>query len=57
MPAVPIARYPYSRFETNIPANPKHYWRYRMHLTLEALAGVDGFNRELRKMVGESGRG
>jgi len=20
----------------NVPANPKHYWRYRMHLTLEA---------------------
>lgn len=41
----------------NIPANPKHYWRYRLHLTLEALAAADGFNRELRRMVGESGRG
>ena len=26
----------------NIPANPRHYWRYRMHLTIEELlkAGV-----------------
>ena len=22
----------------NIPANPKHYWRYRMHLNIEDLA-------------------
>ncbi len=41
----------------NVPANPKHYWRYRMHLTLEALQQADDFNAELRKMVRESGRG
>ena len=41
----------------NVPANPKHYWRYRMHLTLEELAKADDFNEALRKMVVESGRG
>lgn len=40
----------------NIPANPKHYWRYRMHLTLEKLQKSTTFNKALRKMVEESGR-
>ena len=41
----------------NVPANPKHYWRYRMHHSLEQLMKAEGFNKELKKMVGESGRG
>ncbi|MDO8365221.1 MAG: 4-alpha-glucanotransferase [Saprospiraceae bacterium] len=41
----------------NIPANPKHYWRYRAHIALEDLMKADGFNKEVRKMVQESGRG
>ncbi|MEO6037609.1 MAG: 4-alpha-glucanotransferase [Saprospiraceae bacterium] len=41
----------------NVPANPKHYWRYRMHLSLEELQRAEGFNGKLRRMVGESGRG
>lgn len=41
----------------NVPANPTHYWRYRMHLGLEGLLECGGFNREVRRMVGESGRG
>lgn len=40
----------------NIPANPKHYWRYRMHLTLEALQVADRFNGVLRGALRESGR-
>lgn len=40
----------------NIPANPKHYWRYRMHLTLEALTGTDEFNAQIKKMIRLSGR-
>lgn len=40
----------------NVPANPKHYWRYRMHLTLEELARAEGFNTGLRNLVKESGR-
>lgn len=41
----------------NVPANPKHYWRYRMHLTLEDLMQAEKFNADVRKLVGESGRG
>jgi 4-alpha-glucanotransferase len=40
----------------NIPANPKHYWQYRMHLTLEELLAADVFNEELKTAVSESGR-
>ena len=40
----------------NIPANPKHYWRYRMHLTVEALLKKDGFNQHLRNLVHQHGR-
>ncbi|MBK6933102.1 MAG: 4-alpha-glucanotransferase [Saprospirales bacterium] len=40
----------------NIPANPRHYWRYRLHLTLEQLQKAGTFNDALRDMVRESGR-
>ena len=40
----------------NIPANPRHYWRYRMHLTIEQLMASDGFNYELETLVKQSGR-
>jgi len=40
----------------NIPANPKHYWRYRMHLTLEELLKQKDFNEELKGYVVHSGR-
>jgi 4-alpha-glucanotransferase len=40
----------------NIPANPKHYWRYRMHLTMERLLQEEGFNKEVREMVKGTGR-
>lgn len=40
----------------NIPANPKHYWRYRMHLTLEALLKADTFNQHLRSLVHQHSR-
>jgi 4-alpha-glucanotransferase len=35
----------------NIPANPNHYWRYRMHLTLEQLISEDEFNEQVRSLV------
>ena len=41
----------------NIPADPKHYWRYRMHLGLEDLQKAEAFNTALARMVAESGRG
>lgn len=28
----------------NVPANPRHYWRYRMHLTLEQLMKAESLN-------------
>jgi len=40
----------------NIPANPRHYWRYRMHLTIEQLMQANDFNREVSLLVKQSGR-
>jgi 4-alpha-glucanotransferase len=40
----------------NVPANPKHYWRYRMHISIEQLMKEDAFNEELISMVRSSGR-
>jgi 4-alpha-glucanotransferase len=40
----------------NIPANPRHYWRYRMHLTLEELLEAEDFNRQVYRLVAQSGR-
>jgi 4-alpha-glucanotransferase len=40
----------------NQPANPKHYWRYRMHITLGKLLKEKEFNEELRGYVQHSGR-
>ncbi len=40
----------------NIPANPKHYWKYRMHLDLEDLLNKKEFNKELQTYVAASGR-
>jgi 4-alpha-glucanotransferase len=40
----------------NIPANPRHYWRYRMHLTLEQLLAAEEFNQEISTLIIQSGR-
>jgi 4-alpha-glucanotransferase len=40
----------------NVPANPKHYWRYRMHHSLEDLMGFEVFNQNLGKSIKASGR-
>jgi 4-alpha-glucanotransferase len=40
----------------NIPANPKHYWRYRMHIPLEQLINEADFTADLRSEVLKSGR-
>jgi len=40
----------------NIPANPRHYWRYRMHLTIEQLLGEDKLNDTIRTLINQSGR-
>lgn len=40
----------------NIPANPRHYWRYRMHLTLEKLMQQTAFNERVAKMIEAANR-
>ena len=40
----------------NIPADPKHYWRYRMHISLEDLLKETDFNTEIKGCLAECGR-
>lgn len=40
----------------NIPSNPRHYWRYRMHLNIEDLAKAMEFNTQISGMIHQSGR-
>lgn len=42
--------------QINVPANSRHYWRYRMHLTLEDLLGEELFNKRVASLVESSGR-
>lgn len=42
--------------QINVPANPRHYWRYRMHLTIEDLMADNAFNAMIRDMISRSGR-
>ena len=40
----------------NVPANPRHYWRWRMHLTIEELMKQTAFNNKVTQLVDNSGR-
>ena len=40
----------------NNPANPNHYWNYRIHIPLEQLIKEKEFNKELKDYIGNSGR-
>lgn len=40
----------------NIPSNPRHYWRYRMHISLSELQASESLNRDLTRMLVEAGR-
>ena len=40
----------------NYPANPRHYWRYRMHLTIEELMKSEKINNKIRNLIDNSGR-
>lgn len=42
--------------QINEPAKNPHYWRYRMHLTLENLLGEELYNRRVENLVTTSGR-
>ena len=40
----------------NIPANPHHYWRYRMHIPIETLQNDTDFKANLSELILQSGR-
>ncbi len=40
----------------NVPANPQHYWQYRLHLDLERLLDEERFNQYLKGLVRDAGR-
>ena len=40
----------------NVPANPRHYWRYRMHLNVGRLIAEHDFNNTLKEQIRNSGR-
>jgi 4-alpha-glucanotransferase len=40
----------------NIPANPRHYWRYRMHVTIEQLMNAHKYNAKVKSLIENSGR-
>jgi 4-alpha-glucanotransferase len=42
--------------QINNPSVSRHYWRYRMHMTLEKLIDSTKFNNCVRELVKESGR-
>lgn len=42
--------------QINVPANSRHYWRYRMHLTVEELIAAQKFNRKIETMIKHSHR-
>lgn len=53
----PTLRNPHpEREQINVPANPDQYWRYRMHLPLEALISNSGFSEKLHALIRQSGR-
>ena len=35
----------------NVPANPRHFWNYRMHISLEDLLRKDAFNATIRRLT------
>ena len=40
----------------NVPANPQHYWRYRMHISVEQLLEAEGFNNHIKLLMDITGR-
>jgi 4-alpha-glucanotransferase len=44
------------RERINIPAIVPHFWRYRMHITLEALLKLEAFNASLKDKIKAAGR-
>ena len=42
--------------QINIPSNSRHYWRYRMHISLQQLLDAHLFNNQVENMIKGSGR-
>jgi 4-alpha-glucanotransferase len=40
----------------NIPSNPRHYWRWRMHLTVNALEQNTALCEHIRELIDHAGR-
>ena len=40
----------------NVPANPRHYWRYRMPMTLETLLNATAFNEKIKTLITSNNR-
>ena len=40
----------------NIPANPKHYWRYRMHINIEDLVADTEFMKNITELIAQTER-
>lgn len=40
----------------NVPSNSRHYWRYRMHISLEKLMHCDSLNEKIRLLIAHSER-
>lgn len=40
----------------NIPSDPHHYWRYRMHVNIEDLIENDEFNGKIKSLINDSNR-
>ena len=40
----------------NVPANSRHYWRYRMHMFIEELLESENLNKMISQKIAESGR-
>ena len=50
-------RYPDPDYERiNVPANPRHYWRYRMHMSVEQLMADTALNEKIRGLIKTYGR-
>ena len=44
------------RERINIPSDPHHYWRYRMHLPLEELLSASSFAEKIKSLISEAQR-
>lgn len=42
--------------QINEPSNPRHYWRFRFHLTMEQLLKEDNLNNRIHTLVNKYGR-